>query len=60
MHSSLLQSVSSEEQSKLRKIGSAVIKKMVREERMLVVVEEGADDAHRLLRIHPNYAAPGI
>lgn len=27
---------------------------------MLVVVEEGADDAHRLLRIHPNYAAPGL
>jgi hypothetical protein len=44
-----------EETEQLRKIINAVIKKMIREERMLMVVEDNTDLTLKMLQIHPNY-----
>lgn len=39
----------------MKKLINAVIKKMIRVERMLMVVEDSNDPAKRMLQIHPNY-----
>jgi hypothetical protein len=39
----------------MRKVINAVIKKMIKEERMLMVVEDSNDHAKKILQIHPNY-----
>jgi hypothetical protein len=39
----------------MKKILNAVIKKLIREERMLMVLEESNDPSKRLLGLHPNY-----
>ena len=46
---------SEEETSQMRKIINAVIKKLIREERVLMVVQDHEDQALRTLRIHPNF-----
>lgn len=39
----------------MKKIINAVIKKMIKEERMLMVVEDSNDLTKKMLQIHPNY-----
>lgn len=39
----------------MKKILTAVLKKLIREERMLVVLEESTDPALRILTLHPNF-----
>lgn len=39
----------------MRKILNAVIKKLIREERMLMIMEESADPHMRMIGLHPNY-----
>ncbi len=39
----------------MRKIINAVIKKMIKEERMLMIVEDSNDLTKRMLQMHPNY-----
>ena len=46
---------SEEESNQMRKIINAVIKKLIREERVLMVVEDHENSAKRILRIHPNF-----
>lgn len=44
-----------EDTEKMRKIINGVIKKLIREERMLMVVEDDVILEKRMLSIHPNY-----
>ena len=47
--------IQNEEQEKnFRKIARGVIKKMIREERMLMVEEDNRDENERVLKLHPN------
>lgn len=46
-----------EQERNFRKIVRAVIKKMIKTERMLLVDEDNLDENERVLRIHPNYSA---
>jgi hypothetical protein len=39
----------------MKKLINAVIKKMIRVERMLMVVEDSNDPTKKMLQIHPNY-----
>ena len=39
----------------MKKIFNAVIKKLIKEERMLMVVEDSNDLGKKMLEIHPNY-----
>jgi hypothetical protein len=39
----------------MKKIINAVIKKLIREERVLMIVEDSIDPSERILKIHPNY-----
>jgi len=39
----------------MKKIFNAVIKKLIKEERMLMVVEDSNDLSKKMLQIHPNY-----
>ena len=39
----------------MRKLVNAVIKKFIREERMLMIVEDSNDLTKRMLQMHPNY-----
>ena len=43
------------QEESLRKIVKAIIRKMIKDERMLMVQEEGDGEDERLLRVHPNY-----
>ncbi len=49
----LIESV--DQSNEMKKIINAVIKKMIREERMLMVVEDSNDLTKKMLQIHPNY-----
>lgn len=44
-----------EESEQMKKLVNAVIKKFIREERMLMIVEDSNDHSKRKLQIHPNY-----
>ena len=44
-----------DETRQMKKIINAVIKKLIKEERMLIVVEDSADPTQKMLKIHPNY-----
>lgn len=46
---------SSEESVQMRKVINAIIKKLIREEHMLMVVEDSNDLTKKILQIHPNY-----
>lgn len=49
-------SVSTEEEAeRLKAVYNGVIKKLIREEHMLMVVEDNAQVGLRVLQIHPNY-----
>lgn len=39
----------------MKKIINAVIKKLIREERVLMIVEDSGNPAERILRLHPNF-----
>lgn len=39
----------------MKKVIHAMIKKMIREERMLMVAEDSNDPSKRILQMHPNY-----
>jgi hypothetical protein len=39
----------------MKKLINAVIKKMIRVEHMLMVVEDSNDSTKKMLQIHPNY-----
>ena len=39
----------------MRKVLNAVIKKLIKEERMLMVIEESSDLNLRMIGLHPNY-----
>lgn len=39
----------------MRKVINAMIKKLIRDERMLMVVEDSNDLTKKMLQIHPNY-----
>jgi len=39
----------------MKKILYAVIKKLIKEERMLIVIHESSDLSKRILGLHPNY-----
>lgn len=39
----------------MKKIVNAVIRKMLKEERMLTIIEDSLDPAQRILALHPNY-----
>jgi hypothetical protein len=39
----------------MRKLVNAVIKKFIKEERMLMIVEDSNDLTKRILQMHPNY-----
>lgn len=39
----------------MKKLVNAVIKKLIKEERMLMIVEDSNDLSKRILQIHPNY-----
>jgi hypothetical protein len=39
----------------MKKVINAIIKKMIKEERMLMVVEDSNDPSKKMLQIHPNY-----
>lgn len=48
--------VTTEEESlQMKKVIIAVIKKLIKEERVLMVVEDHSEVSQRVLRIHPNY-----
>jgi len=44
-----------DETEHMRKILNAVIKKLVKEERMLMILEESPDANLRMIGLHPNY-----
>lgn len=44
-----------EETEQMKKIVNAVIRKMLKEERMLTIIEDSLDPAQRILALHPNY-----
>lgn len=44
-----------EETEQMKKLLNAVIKKFIREERMLMIVEDSNDQSKRILQKHPNY-----
>ena len=44
-----------DETDRLKAIYNGVIKKLIREEHMLLVVEDNTDLSKRMLQIHPNY-----
>jgi len=44
-----------EETEQMRKLVNAVIKKFIKEERMLMIVEDSNDLTKRILQMHPNY-----
>lgn len=46
---------SEEEANNMKKIFNAVIKKLIKDERMLMVVEDSNDLSKKMLQIHPNY-----
>ena len=46
---------SEEEANNMKKIFNAVIKKLIKDERMLMVVEDSYDLSKKMLQIHPNY-----
>ena len=46
---------SEEESVQMKKIIAAVIKKLIREERVLMIVEDHEDASKRILRDHPNF-----
>ena len=46
---------SMDQSNEMKKIINAVIKKMIKEERMLMVVEDSNDLTKKMLQIHPNY-----
>jgi hypothetical protein len=46
---------STEESAQMRKLINALIKKLIREEHMLMVVEDSNDLTKKILQIHPNY-----
>lgn len=46
---------SEDEEKNYRKIVRAVIKKMIKEERMLMVVEDNVEENERKLAVHSNY-----
>lgn len=46
---------SEEESVQMKKIIAAVIKKLIREERVLMIVEDHEDASKRILRVHPNF-----
>ena len=39
----------------MKKLINAVIKKFIREERILMIVEDSNDLSKRILQMHPNY-----
>lgn len=39
----------------MRKVINAIIKKLIREEHMLMVVEDSNDLTKKILQVHPNY-----
>lgn len=39
----------------MRKILNAVVKKLIREDRILMVVEDSEDLSKKLLKLHPNF-----
>ena len=39
----------------MKKIVNAIIKKMIHEERILMVIEDSDEMARKLLKVHPNY-----
>lgn len=43
--------------NQMKKLVNAIIKKLVREERMLMIVEDDQDLAKRILKLHPNFVA---
>ena len=48
--------IENEEQSKqMKKIINAVIKKLIREERVLMVVEDSTNPMEKILKLHPNF-----
>lgn len=46
---------SEEQNNNYRKIVKGVIKKMIRDERMLMVEEDSQDDNEKVLKMHPNH-----
>jgi len=44
-----------EESEHMKKLINAVIKKFIREERMLMIVEDSNDLTKKMLQLHPNY-----
>ena len=46
---------SEEEAEQMKKLINAVIKKFIKEERMLMVTEDNSDLAQRQIQLHPNY-----
>ena len=48
------------QQENLRKIIKAIIKKMIKDERMLMVQVEANREDDRLLRVHPNYTGSKV
>ena len=44
-----------EESQQMKKLINAVLKKFIREERMLMVVEDNNDLTKRIIQMHPNY-----
>lgn len=46
---------SREESTQMKKVINAIIKKLIREERMLMIVEDSNDLSKRILQLHPNY-----
>jgi hypothetical protein len=46
---------SREETEQMKKVINAIIKKLIREERMLMIVEDSNDLSKRILQLHPNY-----
>jgi hypothetical protein len=39
----------------MKKLINAVIKKFIREERMLMIIEDSNDLSKRIIQMHPNY-----
>ena len=44
-----------EEAKHIRKVINAVVKKLMKEERMIMIVEDSPDLKMKLLKLHPNY-----
>lgn len=44
-----------EQSDQMKKVINAVIKKLIKEERMLMVVEDNDEHRLRLLKLHPNF-----